>query len=77
MIDTGLLVVVTITFVMLLTVTILLFYDFEEWCPQVYSALFNNSVKFTTFSDLSFVSPISPGGGLILCLKHTLFVIWN
>ena len=44
MIDTGLLVVVTITFVMLLTVTILLFYDFEEWCPQVYSALFKVSL---------------------------------
>jgi len=43
MIDTGLLVVLTITFTMLLSVLILLSYDFEQWCPQVYSALFNSS----------------------------------
>ena len=61
MIDTGLLVVLTITFTMLLSVLILLSYDFEEWCPQVltttvthlysseltqvYSALFNSTVS--------------------------------
>ena len=44
-IDTGLVVVLTITIVMLLSVSILLFYDFEEWCPQVYSDLFNQSVR--------------------------------
>ena len=35
MIDTGLVVVLTITITMLLSVLILLFYDFEDWCPQV------------------------------------------
>ena len=48
-IDTGLVVVLTITIVMLLSVSILLFYDFEEWCPQVYSDLFNQSVSKNTF----------------------------
>ena len=35
MIDTGLVVVLTITITMLISVLVLLFYDFEDWCPQV------------------------------------------
>ena len=38
MIDTGLLVVVTITFTILLCVLILLCHDFEQWCPQVFTS---------------------------------------
>ena len=46
MIDTGLLVVVTITFTMLLSVLILLSYDFEQWCPQVFNGPYTGNMIF-------------------------------
>ena len=45
MIDTGLVVVLTITITMLISVLVLLFYDFEDWCPQVYLIIADCSVS--------------------------------
>ena len=57
MIDTGLVVVVTITFTMLLCVLILLSYDFEQWCPQVSMVIITAQKVLLLDFEYSFAGP--------------------
>ena len=58
MIDTGLLVVVAITFTMLLSVLILLSYDFEQWCPQVSNGHWSSMMTHHHITSVISISPL-------------------